>query len=80
MSTAFAIPSHERPACACSSEKHGDCPDPVAWAVKLNDNEMWLCQRCYDNAKAGAYGPKVKILAAIPISIFCQSAPHDHRA
>ena len=57
-----------RPQCACVSEKYGNCPEPVAWAVNLNDNEQWLCERCYQNVKAGAYGPRVKILAAIPLS------------
>lgn len=52
------------PRCACVSDKYGHCPEPVAWGVNINDKEMWLCERCYKNTKAGAYGPRVKILAA----------------
>lgn len=55
------------PVCACKSEQHGNCPHPVAWAVNLNDNEMFLCERCFANAQIGTFGPSVKILAAIRI-------------
>ena len=55
--------------CACVSEVYANCPDPVAWGVNLNDEEMWLCERCYQNVKAGAYGSSIKVLAAIPVTI-----------
>ncbi len=55
------------PQCACRSERHGYCPEPVAWAVSLNDNEIWLCERCYQNVKSGAYGDGLKMLAAVPL-------------
>lgn len=60
---------HVGPKCACVSNKYGHCPELVAWAVNLNDKEIWLCERCYKNAKAGAYGPTVKILAEVPVSL-----------
>jgi ribosomal protein L37AE/L43A len=53
------------PQCAVLSD-HGNCPRLVAWAVNINDNEMWLCDRCYQNVKDGVYG-HIPILAAIPI-------------
>ena len=53
--------------CAWVSERHGNCPEPVAWAVNLNDREIWLCERCYQNVKAGAFGPQCHISAEIPI-------------
>jgi hypothetical protein len=54
--------------CAFVSELYGNCPEPVAWAVNLDDNEQWLCERCYRNVKTGRFNGKLKMLAAAPVS------------
>lgn len=54
-----------RVCCATESTNHGNCPNPVEWAVNINDREMWLCNRCHQNVKDGAYGKNLKILAEI---------------
>lgn len=53
-----------KPRCACRSETQ-NCPNPIAWAVNINDKEMWLCEKCYNNVLAGAY-QQCKLLVAIP--------------
>ena len=55
-----------KPVCAVRNEKFGGCPETPAWAVNINDDELFLCERCYSNVK-GAY-PRLRMLAEIPLS------------
>lgn len=56
--------------CYCHNEKGEFCPEPPAWGVNISEHEVFLCERCYQNAKAGKFEPQFKLLAAVPLSIF----------
>jgi hypothetical protein len=56
-----------KPQCAVEHAVHGNCPEPIAWAVNINDKEMYLCEKCHGNVLAGAFGPSIKVLAAVNI-------------
>lgn len=45
------------------------CPRDVKWAVNINNNEMFLCDRCYTAVKAGAF-KNLKIFAEINVDKF----------
>ncbi len=62
----------DKPQCALVSERYGNCPEPVAWAVNINDDEMWLCEKCYRFVERHGRDviPPLNLLAAIPLDTF----------
>lgn len=61
--------------CFCTSES-GNCPDRPEWAVATKWDDVFLCERCYKNAKAGAY-KDFEVLAAINIGEFVSAILRD---
>ena len=51
--------------CHFKDQDKNHCPNQPYWAVNLNQDEVFLCDRCYGNVKKGVYGKNVILLAAI---------------
>lgn len=60
---------YKGPTCAVYSEQYGNCPEPIAWAVNLNGNNFYLCERCYVRTRQMVLeNPKrYSVLAAIDL-------------
>lgn len=45
--------------CSIENHIHGNCPSKPIWATTVDDKDCLLCEKCFKNVKAGAYGNKI---------------------
>lgn len=55
-----------RDKCQVADAKGNHCPEPAVHRVTIRqsgqlDREVGLCEKCYQNVVAGAYGPRLTV-------------------